>query len=75
MLTEKAADTLGIRPGDNVVLWDSDRNRISVKVAAVCENFIYNYAYISKETYQDQIGKEPAFSERLCNRKRKRGSP
>ncbi len=61
VLTEKAADTLGIRPGDNVVLWDSDRNRISVKVAAVCENFIYNYAYISKETYQDQIGKEPAF--------------
>ncbi len=61
VLTEKAADTLGIRVGDSVDLWDSDRNRITVRVAALCENFVYNYAYISKETYEDQIGREPAY--------------
>lgn len=61
VLTEKVADTLGIRAGDSVVLWDSDRNSITVKVAALCENFVYNYAYISKETYQAQVGTEPAY--------------
>ena len=61
VLTETVADTLGIRVGDSVVLWDTDRNRITVKVAALCENFVYHYVYISKETYEAQIGKEPEY--------------
>lgn len=61
VLSDKIADTMGIRVGDSVVLRDSEMNSLTVNVSAICENFIYNYAYISKETYQEQTGKEPEF--------------
>lgn len=36
-------------------------NNIRVKITALCENFVYNYIYISKETYKAQIGEEPEY--------------
>ncbi len=61
VLSVKIAETMGIRVGDNIVLRDSERNSLTVKVCALCENYIYNYAYISKETYEKQLGKEPDY--------------
>lgn len=61
VLSAKVAETLGIHTGDIVTLYDTDRNGISVTVSALCENFVYNYAYICKETYEEQLGKEPAY--------------
>ncbi|MDE6887058.1 MAG: FtsX-like permease family protein [Eubacterium sp.] len=60
-LTVKTAETMGIRVGDQVVLRDSEMNSLTVKVSALYENFIYNCVYISKETYMEQLGKEPEY--------------
>lgn len=61
VLTEKIAENLGIKVGDQVTLWDSDMNQFTVEISALCENFVYNYVYVSKETYVDQFGAEPDY--------------
>jgi len=61
VLTAKAAETLGIRVGDSVVLRDSEMNRLTVEVCALCENYIYNCAYMNQETYVQQLGTEPEY--------------
>lgn len=59
VITAKVAKALGIGVGDEVVVRDNDMNRIRVKIAGLCENFVYNYIYMNQETYQDQIGVDP----------------
>ena len=61
VLTAKLAENMGIEPGNQVVLRDNDMNSITVTVSALCENYVYNYIYLSKETYVNQIGTEPEF--------------
>ena len=61
VITAKAAESMGIKAGDEVLLRDNDMNSIKVKITGLCENFVYNYIYISKETYQTQIGSMPAY--------------
>lgn len=61
VLTKKVAENLGIKVGDSITLRDHDRNGLSVTVSALCENFVYNYIYVNKETYREQMGKEPEY--------------
>ena len=61
VLTAKLAENMGIEPGDQVVLRDNDMNSITVSVSALCENYVYNYIYLNKETYVNQIGAAPEY--------------
>lgn len=61
VLTEKIAENMGINIGNQIILRDNDMNSFTVTVSALCENFIYNYIYINKETYTEQLGTEPAY--------------
>ncbi|MDE6844601.1 MAG: FtsX-like permease family protein [Lachnospiraceae bacterium] len=61
VITAKVAENLEIKVGDEVVLRDNDMNSIRVKITALCENFVYNYIYINKETYRAQTGEEPEY--------------
>lgn len=61
VLTAKVAETLGIHTGDTVILRDTDRNSISATVSALCDNFVYHYAYICSETYEEQLGQTPEY--------------
>lgn len=61
VLTAKMAENMGIKAGDRVTLRDSDMNILTVTVSALCENFVYNYIYINKETYVEQFGMEPEY--------------
>lgn len=61
VLTAKIAENMGIKAGDRVTLRDSDMNMLTVTVSALCENFVYNYIYINKETYAEQLGMEPEY--------------
>ena len=62
VVTAKAAQNMGIRVGDEIELRDADMRRLRVKVVGLCENFVYNYVYISKETYTAQMGEEPEYT-------------
>ena len=52
---------MGIKAGDQVVLRDNDMNSFTVTVSALCENFVYNYIYMNKETYAEQTGALPEY--------------
>ena len=62
IVTAKAAQSMGIQIGDEIVLRDADMRQIRVKVVNMCENFVYNYVYISKETYANQLKEEPEYT-------------
>ncbi len=61
VLTAKIAENMGIKAGDQVILRDNDMNSLTVTVTALCENFVYNYIYINKETYEEQLGTSPDY--------------
>ena len=61
VLTAKIAENMGIKAGDEVVLRDNGQNRLTVKVSALCENFVSNYIYVGKGTYERQMGGEPEY--------------
>ncbi len=47
---------LGLKVGDTITVQDSDMNKISARISAMCENFVFNYMYISIPTYEAQQG-------------------
>ncbi len=61
ILTEKLARKCGVAVGDRVILEDEDYNTLEVTVSGICENYIFNYAYLSADTWKEQTGEEPVY--------------
>ncbi|MCM1155449.1 MAG: FtsX-like permease family protein [Roseburia sp.] len=61
VLSAKAAENMGIKTGDTVTVRDNDMNTLTVKISGICENFVYNYIYINKETYRNQLNVAPEY--------------
>ena len=57
-ITDKAAELLNVKEGDNVTLVDNDGNEKQAKISNVVENYIYHYVYMSKDTYKNIFGEE-----------------
>ncbi len=57
LLTDKAAQLLGIEAGDTITLKDTDENETNVKVTNIVENYVYHYIYMSKSMYENLYGK------------------
>ena len=57
LLTDKAAQLLGVEAGDNITLKDTDENETNVKVTNVVENYVYHYIYMSKSMYENLYDK------------------
>lgn len=60
VLTGKLADTIGVKAGDSVTMMDEERQSFTVTVSGICENFIYNYAYLHPDTCK-KLWKEPEY--------------
>ena len=56
------AESLGIGVGDQVQLHDSKLGSMTATVSALCDNYVFNYAYISAETYRQQIYESPEYN-------------
>lgn len=67
VISAKAAENMGIKPGSRIVIWDNDRNEMTVTVSGLCENYVYNYIYLSKDTYEEQTGMEPEYKSAYVN--------
>lgn len=65
ILTAKMAKLMGVNVGDSVILRDPDLNEINVTVSGIMRNYVYNWAYISEETFSGQRGIEPGFNTAL----------
>ena len=62
ILTEKLASLMGVKAGDTVTLYDSDGDAAQFTVAGVCEHYVYNYIYMSAETYRQGFGTDPEWN-------------
>ena len=58
VITEKLADMTGLKAGDTLTIV-IDKKEYDVKVAAITENYLYHYVYMSRECYKDTFGEEP----------------
>lgn len=67
VLTSKMAENMGISVGDKVTLRDNDMNSLEVTISGICENFVYNYIYISKDSFIEQTGNEPEYKSAYAN--------
>ena len=66
-LTEKAAETLGLRVGDEVTLFDENDvgdatgEGRAFTVGGIVENYLGHYAYLLPSGFRDAFGEEPSF--------------
>lgn len=55
VLTEKAADLLGVDIGDTLTIVNGD-TRVEATISAITENYVMHYAYITDNYYQQLFG-------------------
>lgn len=67
VISNKIAEQFHIRVGDEITLSDADRKTIHAKVSGINRNFIYNYVYLSADTYEEQMGKAPEYKTAYIN--------
>ena len=56
IINSNLAQVLGIEVGDDFTVYDSEMNPLTVRIAGLCDNYVYNYLYINDETYADAWG-------------------
>lgn len=59
ILTHKLADTYGLSVGDTVAFRDENQHVMELKLSGIAENYLYNYVYMTTQTYEAAMG-EPA---------------
>lgn len=62
VITEKLALDTETEVGDNLILTAVDGKEYKVKVAAIVENYVYHYVYISPAYYHQVFGERPEFT-------------
>lgn len=67
LVCHSISERYGVKTGDEITLRDPDMNELRLKVSGIFENHVYNYIYISKETYESQIGKKAEFNSAFMN--------
>lgn len=63
------ADRYHIEPGDEITLRNDDMQEIRVHVTGIFENYVYNYVFLSPDTYEDAIGSLPEYKTIYMNLK------
>lgn len=66
VIVGQLAENYNIKTGDFIWLYDENQNAVQVKVSGICENYVYNYVYLSPETYESRIG-APAYKTLYAN--------
>lgn len=61
------ANMMGLSVGDRITLRNSDMEEIDVTISGIYENYVYNYAVISVDTYSGQLGEAPALQVACVN--------
>lgn len=59
VINRKTAELGGYSVGDTMEVIAGEGESFSVTISGVCESYVYNYVYITKNTYRDGLGCEP----------------
>ena len=62
ILTEKTAETLGVKTGDSVWLTREDGSRAEVVITGITENYIYSRLFLTPEWYEKNVGPLPEWN-------------
>jgi len=65
IITEKLSKELGAALGDSIELGNGDGARKKVQIAAITENYIFHYAYMSQDYYNEIFRIKPAVNSLL----------
>lgn len=65
ILTEKMADAMGVKAGDEIRM-ELDGNTCKWKVADIAENYMYHYVYVSRAYYEKVTKKSFVTNTILC---------
>ena len=58
ILTNKLAKTYDLQVGDTVVFRDENNHSMELKLCGIAENYLYNFAYITTQTYEKCLGEK-----------------
>lgn len=58
ILSHKLADTYGLKVGDQVTLKDDNHHTMQLTLSGIAENYLYNYVYMTIQTYESCMGEE-----------------
>mgnify|MGYP004682505919 FL=1 len=67
IISRGLAQALHLSAGDTITLQTSDLRRTSLTVEAVFENYVYNYVYLTQNTWQEVFGETPAYEAAWVN--------
>ncbi len=68
IVSEKLADTFNLKPGSTLTLHDSNYLTHQFEVAAVAENYISNFIYLSKDNYNTIFNSKIDYNTLVVNR-------
>jgi putative ABC transport system permease protein len=69
VINNAIADDYDIEVGDEIIVRNSDMDEIKLTVSGIFENHVYNYVFISPETYEEQLGGTPEYASIYFNLK------
>ncbi len=72
IISEKLAKELGVSPGDEIYIKESDTEKYTVSVSAIAENYCYHYLYMTKNTYKKIYGTDSIINTAMINMKEKK---
>ena len=59
VICRKFRDHYGVKAGDTISVKEGSKQG-KFRVSGICDNYVYNYVYISNESYEDAFGKKAA---------------
>lgn len=65
VINEKLAKILDVSVGQSIELKNADKETFEVKVAAIVENYVGHFAYLTPQTYTEIFGKNPQYNSEL----------
>lgn len=61
IVSHKVAGELGLTVGGKVVLQDEDMRSMEVELSHDFKNYLYNYVYMTEDTYEQYMGETPTY--------------
>ncbi|MCQ4021831.1 MULTISPECIES: FtsX-like permease family protein [unclassified Ruminococcus] len=62
VMSEKLADNMGLAVGDEFKIKDVNDDIITLRLSAICENYLYSYVYITPNYYNECFGKDVEYN-------------
>lgn len=66
VITEKLSHLAGVTSGGRITLQTGDAGAYTFNVSGVCDNYVYNYIYMTAQTYENALKKECTYKNALA---------